>query len=101
MKHFFLSLLLLLAGRQLARAQAPDAQRVQLNGIFANVDKTQVPSAYLDEFGQQLLGLRPYNGSLADTNRTDMDVFRYLRTTICSARVTGSDTLPELNRYLA
>lgn len=65
--------------------------------------KSQVPSAYLDEYGEQLLGLHPYNGVLTDSNRTDLDVFRYLRATIFSARVTGTDTLPslpELNRRL-
>ncbi|GAB3636545.1 hypothetical protein GCM10027422_21350 [Hymenobacter arcticus] len=103
MKHFFFLALLLLTQLGLAQAQTPDGMRVQLNQVFANVDKSQVPSGYLDEYGEQLLGLHPYNGVLTDSNRTDMEVFRYLRATIFSARVTGIDTLPglpELNRRL-
>ena len=63
-----------------------------------------MPSGYLDEYGEQLLALRPYNGVLTDSNRTDLDVFRYLRATIASARVASPDNLPdlpELNRRLA
>lgn len=103
MKHIFLLALLLLTQLRPAPAQTPDGMRLQLNQVFANVDKSQVPSAYLEEYGEQLLGVRPYNGVLTDSNRTDMEVFRYLRATIFSARVTGIDTLPglpELNRRL-
>jgi hypothetical protein len=104
MKHAYLFFLLglLLLGTA-GHAQAPDGARLQLNHIFAHLDKSQVPSAYLDEYGEQLLGLHPYNGVLTDSNRTDMEAFRYLRATIFSARTTGTDTLPgitELNRRL-
>ena len=104
MKHAYLFCLLglLLLGRA-GYAQAPDGARLQLNQIFANLDKTQVPSAYLEEYGEQFLGLHPYIGVLTDSNRTDMEAFRYLRATIFSARTTGTDTLPgitELNRRL-
>ncbi|WP_201977505.1 T9SS type A sorting domain-containing protein [Hymenobacter rubidus] len=106
MKHFlrfFLAVLLSIAGlsRVWAQTAPPDAARQQLDQIFAPLDKTQVPSGYLDEYGERLLGLRAYNGVLADSNSLDLSAFCFLRATIYSARVTGTDTLPslpELNR---
>ncbi len=71
--------------------------RQRLNTIFAPLDKNQVPTAYLEEYGVRLLPLRFFSGAtLTDTNRTDMAKLRYLRTTLASARVSGSDTLPDV-----
>ncbi len=50
MKHFSLFLLVLLACGLLplgSRAQAPDSLSQKLRSIFANIDKSQVPTGYL------------------------------------------------------
>ncbi|TAD92860.1 MAG: hypothetical protein EAY75_01610 [Bacteroidetes bacterium] len=41
--------------------------RHELNHIFQLMDKSQVPSGYLDEFGVQFVDKTFYNGVLADS----------------------------------
>jgi pimeloyl-ACP methyl ester carboxylesterase len=103
MKSFLLAALLgLLTGsavsaqhRPAAAAPPPtDSLRLRLEQIFAPLDKSQVPTAYLAEFASPLLEPRFYNGVPSDSNRTDLTVFHYLRATMASARITGTDTLP-------
>ena len=52
MKHFLkvLAITLLLAGQTHAQT---DSVRTELDQIFYYVDKSQVPSGYLDEYGPQ------------------------------------------------
>ncbi len=102
MKHVSLLLLLaLLSGLRptLTRAQTPDSLGQKLSSIFANIDKSQVPTGYLYEAGVRFLEPRYYNGTLADSNLTDMNVLRYLRAQFASSRVYGSDTLPSLPAF--
>lgn len=102
MKHFSVFLFLVLLGGlrpTLTRAQTPDSLSQKLTSIFANVDKSQVPTGYLYEAGVRFLEPRYYNGTLADSNLTDMNVLRYLRAQLSSCRVYGSDTLPSLPAF--
>lgn len=105
MKKFYLFLVLACGLLNPARAQEPlsgsDSLSRKLTAIFANVDKSQVPTGYLYEAGVRLLEPRFYNGVLSDSNRTDMDVLRYLRLAFRSARVYGTDTLPTVPAYNA
>ncbi|MDO7885232.1 hypothetical protein [Hymenobacter cheonanensis] len=56
-----------------------------------------MPTGRLLKYGVRLLPLRFFTGAtLTDTNRTDMATLRYLRTTLASARVSGTDTLPDV-----
>ena len=107
MKKLSYILLLLLAGGLLcpapARAQmsGSDSLQAKLSSIFAPLDKSQIPTGYLYEAGVRVLDMRHYNGVLSDSNRTDMDVLRYLRLISRSARLHGTDTLPTLAAYNA
>lgn len=101
MRHFYAFLFLLSAllvpGRGHAQFSGTDSLRQRLNFLFAPLDKSQVPTQYLEEYGVRLLPLRFFTGTaLTDTNRTDMATLRYLRTTLASARVAGADTLPDV-----
>ncbi len=113
MKHFFLFLIMACAvGLRPAAAQfrglvpqavptGPDSLSQKLASVFANVDKSQVPTGYLYEAGVRFVEPRFFNGVLGDSNRTDMNVLRYLRAQLRSCRVYGSDTLPTLPAFNA
>ncbi len=78
------------------RAQTSDPLRQKLDLVFANLDKTQVPTGYLAEYATPLLPLAPFNGVLADSNYTNLNAFRFLYATLQSARLHGQDTLPSV-----
>lgn len=59
--------------------------------IFENLDKTQVPTGYLEEFGVPLISLEPFNGNLTDSNVVDMNIFRTLNWQMNTSYV-GSST---------
>lgn len=79
-----------------AQLSGSDSLRQRLNAIFAPLDKSQVPTRYLQEYGVRLLSLRPFDGTLTDSSRTTLEAWHYLRTTLRSARVLGTDTLPDV-----
>jgi len=100
--YYVLLLLLGLALRPTgAQAQTTDSLSQKLTSIFANIDKSQVPTRYLYEAGVRFLPLSYYNGTLSDSNRTDMNVLRYLHAQLLSSRVYGDDTLPSLPAFNA
>ena len=103
MRHFSLLFLLGLLACGLrtlpAVAQTPDSLSQKLRSVFANLDKSQVPTGYLYESGVRFLRPFAYNGTLTDSSRTNMDVFRYLRAQLASSRVAGTDTLPDLPTF--
>lgn len=105
MKHVSLFLfvtLLVCALRPIgSQAQATDSLSFKLRSIFANLDKSQVPSGYLYEAGVRFLRPGAYNGTLTDSSLTNMDVLRYLRAQFLSSRVYGTDTLPSLPTFNA
>ncbi|HEX8428399.1 hypothetical protein [Hymenobacter sp.] len=100
MKHAYLFtfLLALLLGRPVAlRAQAlTDDTRQQLDYLFAPLDKTQVPTGFLIEYGLPLAPLDPFNGTLTDSSLTNPAGFRFLYASAYSARASGSNPLPTL-----
>lgn len=100
MKHF-LHLWLLIFGLSVhhSQAQSLDSAAQKLASIFANVDKSQVPTGYLYEAGLRFLEPRTYRGVLTDSSLTDQSVLRYLRLQMASSRVTGTDTLPQVRAY--
>lgn len=102
MKHISLCLLVLLAwGLRPTRTQAQttDSLGQKLASIFANIDKSQVPTGRLYEAGVRFIEPRYYNGTLADSNLTNMNVLRYLHAQLLSSRIQGTDTLPSLRVF--
>ncbi len=112
MKRLFITLLsalLLLAGPALAQRPATqppsprdlpaDPVRQKLDDLFAHLDKSQIPSGRLLEAALPLAPVPLFDGSLHDSARADMDVFRHLYATALSARLAGTETLPAIQDY--
>lgn len=96
MKKLFTYLLgwLLLASPALA--QTTDPVRQKLDAIFVNIDKTQIPTGRLLEAAVPLGPVTSFDGTLRDSARADMDVFRHLYATALSSRLNGTEPLPDV-----
>lgn len=91
MKRIFTSLLLVQAFFCLnANAQTTDVLRNQLNSIFQYVDKSQVPTGYLEEYGPRMVPFDIFNGVLTDSNRVDTDLWELLYGSILASRIYGN-----------
>lgn len=55
--------------------KAQDVLRTQLDNIFQNVNKSQVPFGYLEEYGPGMVPFDIFNGVLTDSNRTDITLW--------------------------
>lgn len=79
MKRFYtlVCLLLALASAQPALADNPqiDSMRVALDNVFAQLNKTQIPAPYLQEYGYQFASLTPFNGTLTDSSKTTIGLW--------------------------
>jgi hypothetical protein len=75
-----LVLIVLLLISQRAFSQAPDTSTMQklLQYIFQPVDKAQIPTGILEEYGCPMLPMATFNGTLTDSNRIDMNLWRTL-----------------------
>ena len=64
------------------------AVQAQLNSIFSNIDKSQIPSGYLSEYGGDFVEKRLYNGVLSDSNFiTNKTGFNFLYNDIATSRI--------------
>ncbi len=88
---------LLAWGRVAAQSAPPsDSVRQYLDQMFAPVDKTQVPTPYLEEYGFRFAPLRLFAGALQDSNRTTATLWRQLYATVLSGNINGANALPLL-----
>ena len=82
-----------------SNAQTPDTSNTQklLEYIFQPIDKSQVPTGFLEEYGCPMLPMATFNGTLTDSNRIDMNLWRtlylQLQTGYCQS---GSNPLPTI-----
>lgn len=61
--------------------------------IFNVLDKTQIPTHYLEEYGAPVLTMAKYNGLLTDSNVVDVNIWRTLYWQIASTYVgTGANS---------
>ncbi len=66
-----------------------------LQYIFQNIDKTQISSGYLGEYGCPILPMQTFNGTLSDSNQIDMNLWRTLYFQLQTAYTgSGSNPLP-------
>ena len=83
--------LLLVVAIMIATFQAfsqTDLLRQKLDSIFQYVDKTQIPTGYLKEYGAELMPIHCLNGVLTDSNAiADIDLFRATYTDIATAKI--------------
>ena len=63
-----------------------------LQYIFQPVDKTQISTGFLEEYGCPMLPAATFNGTLTDSNRIDMNLWRtlYLQFQTGWARATAN-----------
>lgn len=76
-----------------------DSVRLTLDNIFEHVDKSQIPTGYLEEYGAEFANLKTYNGILTDSNTLNSMAWHYIYASVYSAKIYGTNTLttPENN----
>ncbi len=80
-------------------AQGEVQVQAELNTIFSQIDKSQIPYGYLSEYGGDFVEKRFYNGVLADSNFIeDISGFRFLYNDISTARIhTTAYNMPSVS----
>jgi PKD-like domain len=69
-----------------------------VNSVFQNVNKTQVPTQFLREYGYPFLPINVFNGTLVDSNRTDIDAWRMVYASFLTSYVgTTAPSVPTLS----
>ena len=66
----------------------------KMNHIFAPLDKSQVPTGFLADYGAEFLPLDIFNGVLTDSNKVNMDVWRMAYASLYTSRIYGTNPLP-------
>lgn len=79
-------------------AQVTDPLRVKLSTVFQNINKSQIPSQFLAEYAHPILPMQAFDGTLVDSIRTDINVWRQLYATTFTAYLgSGAHPMPELS----
>ncbi|MBX9782899.1 MAG: hypothetical protein K2X48_06385 [Chitinophagaceae bacterium] len=82
-----------------SKAQAPDTSTIdKLQRYVAGpLDKSQVPTGFLEDYGAPFIPMAAFNGNLSDSNRIEMSLWRLLyfqlQTSYCQA---GTNPLPSI-----
>ena len=87
--HKISLLLIFILNSFLSQAQN-DVVRQEIDHFFANVDKTQVNTKLLKEYGYQFVNVANYNGVLGDSNIVDANALRMLYASLLSGNVQGA-----------
>lgn len=73
-----------------------DILRQKIDSIFRYVDKSQIPTGYLKEYGSEFLPLNWFNGILTDSNAVnDLDIFRTAYCDMVTAKLPVSAAAPQ------
>ncbi|NJL77320.1 MAG: hypothetical protein HC892_22140 [Saprospiraceae bacterium] len=83
---------------QASTAQTTDPVRVELNRVFANLNRSAIPTGVLQEYGQEFVDLQQYDGSTTATNIVDETSWSLIYHTFHSARITGTQSLPTIDQ---
>jgi len=78
------------------RAQTTDSLRLQLDRVFAPLDRSQVPTGLLDAYAHPLVPLAPFDGVLQDSVSLNPTLFRALYATAYTGWFFGPNPLPTL-----
>jgi len=76
-----------------------DTSRADLEYLFQNLNKANIPYGYLAEWGTDMADREDYNGILSDSNNINsMDMLRMLYADVYSAKINSSATpMPDLD----
>ena len=61
--------------------------RQKLDSIFQYVDKTQIPTGYLKEYGAELMPIHWFNGVLTDSNKVNAGLLNDIYTTVAMSAI--------------
>jgi len=74
----------------------PFPAQTAIQNVFAHINTTQIPTGYLQEYAVPLIPMNIFNGVLSDSNKVDMNVWRMTYATLLTARINGSNPIPDL-----
>lgn len=76
-----------------------DTSRADLEHLFQNLNKANIPYGYLAEWGTDMADREDYNGILSDNNNINsMDMLRMLYADVYSAKINpGATSMPDLD----
>ena len=67
------------------------ADKIILDNVFQNIDKTTIPTGYLQDYGVAFVNKEAYNGILTDSNAiANLSAFRLMYNDLLSARINLS-----------
>ena len=73
----------------LNKIKAQTADRVELDKIYQHINKTLIPTGYLNDYGSAVINKVRYNGLITDSNFVpNMNVFRLTLNDLLSAKIT-------------
>lgn len=108
MKHIKLALVLLIStlcsvSTNNLYAQTPDTTTTEklLHYIMQPLDKSQITTGFLQEWGCPMLPMATFNGTLTDSNRIDMNLWRtlylQLQTSYCASSTNPLPNIIQVN----
>jgi len=81
----------------------PDLVGQTLASIFQNVNKSQIPTGYLEQYANPMLEFGPFNGTLDNANKISITPWRFLYAGMQAARIHGPiqmSPLPDVNTLI-
>ncbi|TAD92890.1 MAG: hypothetical protein EAY75_01575, partial [Bacteroidetes bacterium] len=78
-----------------------DSVRLALNHIFQHIDKSQIPSQYLYEYGYGFVPEGVLDGIRRDSNAVEMSSWKMAYYSVLSSHVLQNPTLPYLPQVIA
>jgi hypothetical protein len=100
MKKILLAVIILFSN-VCANAQT-DPVRTQLNYIFQYIDKAQIPTGYLNEYGPEVVNKKWLNGILGDSNLVaDITTYNFLYNDIENSKILATSTTPPVEAKMS
>jgi hypothetical protein len=64
----------------IGKAQAPDTSTIEKlqRYVAGPLDKSQVPTGFLEDYGAPFIPMAAYNGQLSDSNKIEISLWRLL-----------------------
>ena len=76
MKKFYSILIVILMGTGLAHAQDTTSLAGKMQFIFAQLNRNDISTGFLEERAFPLVSLTPFNGTLTDINKIQLNYLR-------------------------
>lgn len=81
----------------MSQVSAADSLQLDINRIVAPLDKSQVPTGMLEEYGLGLLPLDVFGGTLTDSTVADAKIWRGLYASLYTSRIYGTNPMSPLS----